>query len=515
MESALVLLSIIAGMSDNQATWPRQIFSTEQVRAIDRHAIDDLGIDSFELMKRAGSAALSFLKAQWPEAQSLVIYCGAGNNAGDGYVLAALAAADGLSAEVIAVVDPGTLKGDAAKALTFARETGIEIGQIAAVAEPDGADIIVDALLGSGMTRDVGGLLAQAVEQINSSSRPVFALDIPTGLDGDSGAIRGAVIRADATITFVGLKTGLYVGSGPACRGKLGFSDLGLPQTVYDRARPILHRLDASDASQLLQPRSRISHKGLNGKILVVGGSIGMAGAARLAAEAALRGGAGLVYAAVAPSSVSMVMADRPEIMCRGVQGPDELAELASAVDVIVVGPGLGRDAWGESLAEAMLAVDKPLVVDADALNYLSEHRQQRSQWVLTPHPAEAARLLGSSASDVQAARIDAATALAADYGGVTVLKGACSLVSEVNDKNEVSIAVCDYGNPGMATGGTGDILAGLIGALIAQFGFSRQTVELGVLVHALAGDDAAEDGERGLIATDLLPHIRQRVNPA
>lgn len=239
-----------------------------------------------------------------------------------------------------------------------------------------------------------------------------------------------------------------------------------------------------------------------------------MAGAARLAAEAALRAGAGLVYAAVAPTSISTVMADRPEIMCRGVQGPDELAELAQAVDVIVVGPGLGRDAWGASIAEAMLAVDKPLVVDADALNYLSEHRQRRSQWVLTPHPTEAARLLGLSTAAVQAARNEAAIALATDYAAIAVLKGACSLVSELIEHNEVSISVCDYGNPGMATGGTGDVLAGLIGALIAQFGFSRRTVELGVLVHALAGDDAAADGERGLIATDLLAHIRQRVNP-
>ena len=511
----MVLLSIISAMSDNQSAWPRQIFSTEQVRSIDRHAIDDLGIEGFELMRRAGSAALGFIKQQWPESKSLLIYCGAGNNGGDGYVLAALAVADGLAVKVIAVVDPSTLTDDAAKALTLAREASIAISEFRADAAPPGAAITVDALLGSGITRDVDGQLALAVEQINSSSRPVLALDLPTGLDGDTGAIRGTVIRADATITFVGLKSGLYLGSGPACRGELAFSDLGLAPSVYRGARPVLRRLDASDTNQLLRPRSQISHKGLNGKILIVGGFEGMAGAARLAADAALRAGAGLVYAAVAPSSVGTVMADRPEIMCRGVTGPDELRELTAAVDVIVVGPGLGRDAWGQSIADALLAVDKPLVVDADALNYLSEHRQQRSQWVLTPHPAEAARLLGRSTADVQAARHEAAMALATNYRALAVLKGACSLVAEWVDHADVAVSVCDYGNPGMATGGTGDILAGLIGALIAQFGLSRQTVELGVLVHALAGDDAAADGERGLIASDLLPHIRHRVNPA
>jgi NAD(P)H-hydrate epimerase len=239
-----------------------------------------------------------------------------------------------------------------------------------------------------------------------------------------------------------------------------------------------------------------------------------MAGAARLAAEAALRAGAGLVYAAVAPSSQSIVMADRPEIMCRAIHSADEIEALAAAVDVIVIGPGLGRDAWGLMLAEAILGQDKPLVVDADGLNYLAEHWQQRQQWVLTPHPAEAGRLLGLTTAEIQADRLAAATGIAARYGAVTVLKGACSLVAEVAENNQITVSVCDYGNPGMATGGTGDILAGLIGALIAQFGFSRAIVEAGVLVHALSGDDAATAGERGLIASDLLPHIRHRVNP-
>jgi NAD(P)H-hydrate epimerase len=502
-------------MSDNQAAWPRQIYSTEQVRAFDRRAIDDLGIDSFELMQRAAGAALEFLTAQWPTAKSLLIYCGAGNNAGDGYVLAALAANEGLSAEVIAVVDPAALSGDAEKALKLAREAGVRIAPFASGALHESADVIIDALLGSGLARDVGGQLAEAVAEINAGSQPVLALDIPTGLDGDSGAIRGTVVRADATITFVGLKSGLYLGHGPACRGRLEFSALGLPPSVYEGARTFLHRLDASDSRSLLKPRSRTSHKGLNGRVLIVGGAAGMAGAARLAAEAALRAGAGLVHAAVAPSSVGIVMADRPEIMCLPVDRPEDIASLVQAVDVIVVGPGLGRDSWGRQLAEAVLGVDKPLVVDADALNYLSENRRRRGHWVLTPHPAEAGRLLGWSTADVQAARYDAAAALASNFEAVAVLKGACSLVAELSDRKEIFVSVCDYGNPGMATGGTGDVLAGLIGALVAQFGCSRHTAELGVLIHALAGDDAAADGERGLVASDLLPHIRRRVNPS
>lgn len=510
------MLSIIVVMSNNQAGWPRSIYSTEQVRSFDRRAIEALGIAGFDLMRRAGRAALDFLESRWPEAESLLIYCGAGNNAGDGYVLAALATAAGFEVSVVAVVDPQALNGDAAKAVSMAREAGVEIDAFVAGATAADADIVVDALLGTGLTRDVDGAIAQAVEAIGAHARPVLALDIPTGLDGDSGAIRGVAVEAAATITFVGLKSGLYLGEGPACRGVLGFSDLELPPAVYADARPRMRRLDAGDRAGLLRPRGQTAHKGTHGRILVVGGSAGMGGAVRLAAEAALRAGAGLVHAAVAPSSLASAMAGQPEIMARGAETPDQIATLADAVDVIVIGPGLGRDDWGRALARAMLGLDKPLVIDADALHYLADHRQRGTRWVLTPHPGEAARLLGSSTGEVQRARYEAATALAREFGAIAVLKGACSLIAQANENEIDLVAVCDYGNPGMATGGTGDVLAGLIGGLIAQFGFSRQAVEVGVLVHALAGDDAAEaGGERGLIASDLLAHIRQRVNPA
>lgn len=502
-------------MFDDQSAWPREIYATDQVRGFDRHAIDEVGIAGFDLMQRAGRDALAFLGARWPAARSLLIYCGAGNNAGDGYVLAALGSVAGMTVQIVAVVDPESLGGDAALARDMAREAGVPVAEFGADSEPLSADVIVDALLGTGITRDVGGPLAAAVAAINQSARPVLALDIPTGLDGDSGAVHGVAVAADATITFVGLKSGLFLGQGPELRGALGFSNLDLPQGVFVGAAPVLERIDSRDCKNLLKPRSRVAHKGMNGRVLVVGGGSGMPGAARLAAEAALRSGAGLVYAAVAPSSVDAVMAGRPEIMCRGVEAPEQLAELANTVDVIVVGPGIGRESWGAALVEAMLATSKPLVVDADGLNYLAAHRRQRANWVLTPHPAEAARLLDSTAATVQEDRAAAASALARRFDAIAVLKGACSLVAQASDTEAVSITVCDYGNPGMATGGTGDVLAGLIGGLIAQFGLTRPVVDTAVLVHALAGDDAAAAGERGLVASDLLEFIRRRVNPA
>jgi NAD(P)H-hydrate epimerase len=502
-------------MSVSGAARPRAIYSSEQVRSLDRRATAELGIDAFELMCRAADAALRFLRHRWADARSLLIYCGPGNNGGDGYALAALATAAGLDARAVAVTDPADLRGAAAAAFETARKARVSIHGLSSARDTGfEPDVVVDALLGTGLTRALGGDFMTAVAAINAATCPVLALDIPTGLDSDSGAVHGSAVGADATITFVGLKAGLFLGSGPELRGQLEFAGLELSDAIHAGMAPVLVRCDATDVAALFRPRSRISHKGLNGRVLVVGGATGMAGAARLAAEAALRAGAGLVHAAVAPDSVAQVMAGRPEIQCRGVDSPDEIADLVAAADVIVIGPGLGRDPWGERLAAALLGARHPLVADADALNFLARHPQQRQDWVLTPHPGEAGRLLGKSAAAVQGARAVAVCDLARRYGGITVLKGACSLIAQDNETSADCPSVCDYGNPGMATAGMGDVLAGVIAAAIGQFGFSRRCVEAAVLAHALAGDDAAADGERGMVASDLLPHLRRRTNP-
>jgi hydroxyethylthiazole kinase-like uncharacterized protein yjeF len=501
-------------MADSSDALPREIYSTAQVRQFDRRAIDEHGIPGFELMRRAGAAAMAVVRERWPQARGVLVYCGGGNNGGDGYVLAARLAEAGLSVRVVAVVGPEQLKGDAATALALARAARVDVVPLRESAPADFApDVVVDAVLGTGLSRDVNGAHAEAVARINACSCPVLALDVPSGLDSDSGAIRGIAVGATVTLCLVGLKAGLFLDQGPAVRGSLAFADLAIPAKIRADAVPVLRRMVSDDLGRLLSVRSRISHKGLNGRVLIVGGSAGMGGAARLAAEAALRCGAGLVHAAVAPASVSAVMSGRPEIMGRAVDRPDELVDWAELADVIVVGPGLGRDARAESLCQAVLAFGKPLVVDADALHFLPGMSRRRDNWVLTPHPGEAARLLGCPTAAVQANRRGSVAALAAEFGGVAVLKGACTLVNGL-DPADAPVTVCDYGNPGMASGGMGDVLSGVVGALIGQFGFSRAAVEAGVLVHALAGDDAARDGERGLLASDLFPFLRHRVNP-
>jgi ADP-dependent NAD(P)H-hydrate dehydratase / NAD(P)H-hydrate epimerase len=489
---------------------PKEIYSAEQVREIDRSAIEDHGIPAYELMCRAGEAALRALERRWPDARSLAILCGAGNNAGDGYVLARLASDRGFSVRVVAVSPGADLTGAAAKAFA---EFVAAAGTVAAF-RADAVfheDLLVDALLGSGIDRELTGVFADAVAAVNRSSSPVLALDLPTGLHADSGRVMGDCISADLTITFVGLKTGLFLGQAADYRGELLCNELGIAVEVFQRQAAVLSRVGTELLRQALPPRRRVSHKGSHGALLLAGGAPGMTGAIRLAAEAALRSGSGLVRVATNPDGAAAVTAARPEIMCQGVAEPGELDALVLASDGIVVGPGLGQSAWSEGVMERLLATELPLVVDADGLNYLAERPVRRGDWVLTPHPGEAARLLGCSASEVQNDRLRAVRELTKQYNATVILKGAGTLVGVPNG---AIVSVCDYGNPGMATAGMGDVLAGVVGSLVVQTGDINLAARAGVLLHALAGDAAATDGERGLLAGDLMPHIRRYANP-
>jgi NAD(P)H-hydrate epimerase len=488
------------------STLPAAVHSAAEVRAMDRHAIDVQGIPGYTLMQRAGEAAFDLLLAAWPGARRVLVACGAGNNGGDGYVVARLAREAGMEVAVAALSDPARLAGDAARAhADFAAAGGTTGPFTDALAA--GADVIVDALLGTGLDREVGGLLAECIGVVNAAGRPVLALDLPSGLHADTGRVMGTAIRADRTITFVGLKAGLYLGEAASHVGSLAFAGLGVQAP---EPPPRLLRLEPTLLATLLPPRRRDAHKGEFGRVLVVGGGPGMAGAARLAGEASLRAGAGLVTVATRPEHVAALVAGRPELMVRGVGNAGELAPLLEAADVVALGPGLGRGDWARELFLATLAANKPLVVDADALNLLSEAPVRREDWILTPHPGEAGRLLGCSAAEVQSGRLEAVGALCARYGGVAVLKGAGTLVQRAGG----TPWVCDRGNPGMATAGMGDVLTGVIAGLRAQLGEAESAAAAGVLAHALAGDRGAAAGERGLVAGDVIDALRSCVNP-
>jgi NAD(P)H-hydrate epimerase len=488
---------------------PIALYSTAQVRALDSHAINELGIAGYILMKRAGEAALRYLRTRWPMAHRVVIVCGGGNNAGDGYVLARFAQAAGLSVTVLAVIEADQLRGDARLAYEDFKNSGGQLHNFTPALFKEG-DVVVDALLGTGLQGTVREGFASVVRAINSSGRPVFALDVPSGLDSDTGAPLGDAVRADCTVTFVGLKTGLFIGDGPEFAGKVYFDDLEIEAPSSAEFKPRLERIVESEIQRALPRRPRASHKGNFGRVLIIGSGSGMPGAVRLAGEACLRVGAGLVTVAVAAENVPPISAGRPELICLPLSDWKVLVEAIDKAEVIAIGPGLGRSQWAREALQAVLRSDKPLVVDADALNLIAEsHTEPRHNWIMTPHPGEAGRLLDTDTEQIQANRLAALDRLVRQYGGTVVLKGAGTLVG-TRDRTP---ALCERGNPGMASAGTGDVLTGAIAGILAQCRDNWLAARVGVLVHAMAGDAAARTGERGLLASDVARELHHCVN--
>ena len=487
---------------------PANIYSVAAVREIDRITIEDHGVPGYTLMTRAGEAAVREAVACFPNAKRWQVVCGAGNNGGDGYVVARLAAQQGIAVSVLALTNPETLAGDAAKAWgDFAAEGGVVLPWSQELDAE--ADLLVDAILGSGLEREVGGEFAAAVAAFNEHPAPVLALDIPTGINGDSGAVMGCAIRAALTVTFVGLKSGLFLGEAPGHCGAVRFAGLEIPESYFDHIDAVYRRIDDGLLAAALGPRPRAAHKGDFGHVLVVGGGEGMPGAVRLAGEAALRAGAGRVSVATHPSHAAIIVASRPELMSHAVASPSDLEPLLARADVVAFGPGLGQSEWAKALYALVAADRHPAVWDADALNLLAAAPDIADHRVITPHPGEAGTLLDKATVDIQLDRPAALAALTEKYGGVAVLKGAGSLVSSARHVP----ALCVAGNPGMASPGMGDVLTGIVAALIAQ-GLDLETAAAaGVEAHALAGDRASADGERGLIASDLLVELRAVLN--
>jgi NAD(P)H-hydrate epimerase len=467
------------------------------------------GLGNGELMRRAGRAAFEALRHAWPSAPHIAVLCGPGNNGGDGYVLATEARAEGLDASVYFLSDPDQLTGDAAGAWRRFRDEGGRACVFEGKIDP-GAHVIVDAMLGTGLSRPPEGAIGRAIEAANAHSAPVLAVDIPSGLFADTGAAPGPVIAAQRTVTFIGMKLGLLTGEGPEVAGEIVFRDLGVPAETYQGVTPACERLDRRQLAGWLPPRTRTAHKGAFGHVLVVGGNRGMAGAARMAGEAALRAGAGLVSVATHPEHAASLNAGRPELMCIGVNGPEALDPLLDRATVVALGPGLGQDGWARALHSRVLAAGLPVVLDADGLNLLAANADTRDNWVLTPHPGEAARLLGCETREIQADRPRAVADIAARHQAVVILKGAGTLVAG----GDRPLRVCSDGNPGMASGGMGDVLTGLVAGLAAQGLALADAAAAGVLAHALAGDAAAMAGERGLLAGDLLEVLRRQLNP-
>ncbi len=501
------------------------VLTAEQMGAADRRAIDQLGIPGQELMERAGSAVAHEIAARFDGVDRVAVLCGKGNNGGDGFVVARHLREARPEVFLIGRVDD--VGGDASVHLSLLREAGCSVSEIvdaeawAAVSERVcEAGLIVDAMLGTGLSEAPRGVIARVVEDLQSVPRErIVAVDLPSGLSSDTGDVDWPTVGACLTVTFAAPKYGHVLP--PACAriGELITADIGIP--VDDHA-PSLFLLEGTDAAKHFSPRTVASHKGDFGHVLVVAGSLGKTGAAVLAATAALRSGAGLVTVAAPAPAQALIATCRPEVMTEplpvegdGSLGPaagERALALASARDVLVIGPGLGTDGSTPAFVRQLVGeAGVPAVIDADGLNAFStgagsvDELRRGAGTTLTPHPGEMGRLLGRSSKQVQAQRLASVRLLAKRAGATVVLKGHHTLICQADGR----AAVNPTGNPGLSTAGSGDVLSGIIGALVARSTGSWEAACAGVFLHGLAGDLATERlGEHAVIAGDVIEHI-------
>jgi len=491
---------------------PLALHDTASARMIDAQATQLLGGDGYVLMQRAGAAAWELLQRRWPGARRIAVACGSGNNGGDGYVLATLARLAGRDAWVVHPDGGGPVSELAQRACTdyLARGGRIELFPCPPDCPLEAADVVVDALFGIGLNRPPEGDAARLVEAINHAGKPVLALDVPSGIDAEHGARPGVAVRADATVQFIVAHLGLHTGDALEHVGERVLAPLDVPGSVLAALRPRAQAWSGAALASALPPRRRNTHKGESGRVLCIGGNEGSGGAIMLSAEAALRCGAGLVGVATRARHVAPLLARCPEVMARAVEDGELLPPLLHQADVVALGPGLGQDEWARALWQMAIGAEVPRVIDADALNLLADApRRLGADAILTPHPGEAGRLLGIPTAQVQRDRIAAAETLAARFDAVVVLKGAGTVIAAPGQLTRL----IDAGNPGMAVGGMGDLLTGVIAALRAQGHAAFDAATLGALLHSVAADEAALDGERGLLPSDVLPALRRWAN--
>ncbi len=484
------------------------LFDSRAARSLDAHASALAGEAGWGLMAQAGQAAWQCLLQHWPQARQVGVVVGSGNNGGDGYVLARHALQAGLQVQVVALPGSPPSTALAQRAAAEFRSAGGMISEFNG--ELAQADVWVDALFGLGFARAPSGAAQALIEALSAQRAPVLALDVPSGVDADRACVPGVAVRAALTLQFIVAHRGLYTGDALEYTGRRQLAPLTLPEEAWQGVVAAAECWTQSRLPDLLPPRRANSHKGDSGHVLCVGGNHGSGGAIAMAAEAALRAGAGLLSIGTRQDHVGPLLARLPEAMTHALEDGAALPALLAKAKVVAIGPGLGQDEWARALYARVLQSGLPLVIDADALNLLAQDAHAMTDAILTPHPGEAARLLETTTAAIQADRYGSAQALAERYHAVVVLKGAGSIVAAPNRTPRLIAA----GNPGMAVGGMGDLLTGIIASLRAQGLPAFDAAAGGALLHALAGDVAAADGARGLLPTDLLAPLRRLANP-
>jgi NAD(P)H-hydrate epimerase len=506
-----------------------RVLNTHQMREADRQTIEDIGIPSLVLMENAGRQAVAAMEASFEDLPSsrVGVLCGRGNNGGDGFVIARTLAQRGIEGIVFLLGSVSDVRGDARTNLEILGRIGITVVEIANApawelhfTEISECDLIVDAIVGTGFHGPLGGLLETVVADINGLGVPIVAIDLPTGISADSQELEGEAVQASMTVTLAAPKIPLVLPPADAFGGDLVIADIGIPASVIDELDgPWLELLTRERMRELVPARAADSHKGDFGRVLIVAGSLGRTGAAHLAALGALKSGAGLVTIAAPRSVVPVIAAMMPEYMTEPLEetsaGAVDFASVDRVLDlkadIIAIGPGLGQDPSTAAFVQAIVErAGVPLVLDADGLNAFSGDPERLVgrdgvDVIITPHPGEMARLLGVSIEQVQSDRLAHAREFAASHRVHVVLKGHRTVIAGPEGRSFVNLT----GNAGMATGGTGDLLTGMIAAWFAQLLDPEGACKLAVYLHGSAGDLAeADEGENALIATDIAARL-------
>jgi NAD(P)H-hydrate epimerase len=511
-----------------------RILNAAQMREVDRQTIEDIGIPSLVLMENAGRQVVSAIEAAYESRLEgrVAVLCGRGNNGGDGFVVARTLLQRGIEAAVFVIGSVADIRGDARLNLDILGRLGVTVVEVGDeqtwelhFSEISQCSLIVDAIFGTGLKAALGGMMETVVADVNASGIPIVSIDLPSGLSADTPQLIGDCIDASMTVTLATPKLSLVLPPGEAHAGDVVIADIGIPPDVVDGLDgPRIELLTPEQMRSLVEPRAPDSHKGDFGRVTIIAGSRGKTGAAHLAAMGALKSGAGLVTVATPASSLPIVAAMAPEYMTEALvdtAGGSVAAAAVEAVlqlhhDVVACGPGLGRDAAVAEFVRALVErATVPLVLDADALTVLADDpaglvgREERDI-IITPHPGEMARLVGSSVEEVQANRIEVASNFAATRRLYVVLKGHRTIIATPEGHTFIN----PTGNPGMATGGTGDLLTGMIAAWLAQLLDAEAACRLAVFLHGAAGDLAAQSvGQVAMTATDLLAHLSRALS--
>jgi NAD(P)H-hydrate epimerase len=505
-----------------------RVLNAAQMREADRRTIDDIGIPSLVLMENAGRQAVAAMEAMYSDLleRQVAVLCGRGSNGGDGFVVARTLLQRGVDVLVFLIGRVTDVRGDARVNLEILGRLGLTVVEVADsqawelhFSEVSDCTLIVDAIFGTGLNAPISGFIESVVADVNASGIPVVAIDLPSGLSADSPEPIGPSIEAGLTVTLAAPKLPLVLPPAETRAGDIVIADIGIPSEVLEALEgPLVDLLTRAAMRELVTPRSADSHKGDYGRVLIVAGSRGKTGAAHLAAVGALRSGAGLVTVATPASCQAIVAGMAPEYMTEGLPETDEgldpeavdhVIELAR--DVVAIGPGLGQARGTREFIRSLVdRATMPLVIDADGLNAFVDDPDRLAgregrDIIITPHPGEMARLVGMSTDEVQASRLEIARNFAVAHHVFVVLKGHRTLVATPDEK----IFINPTGNPGMATGGTGDVLTGMIAAWLAQLLDAEAACKLAVYLHGLAGDLAeADEGEVAMTSGDVAGHL-------